>query len=115
MLFRSVSFTPTTGSSTSLTGGAYPNDDLTQTPNTNYVITLGTQGSSDNGVYSSATLTEPDPQYVCSQNGSTGTEGTDANGDPTCTWTAPTVVGNTGSKYVIFLRTNGVELFLFQQ
>jgi hypothetical protein len=105
-----VSFAPTSPTSSSLIGGVFPNDDLTQTPGSNLTLTLGKQDSKINGLYSSATITAPDPTQACATALSTSpslkiTVGTDANGFPICTFPAVAVVGNPDGKYSIFIDT----------
>jgi hypothetical protein len=112
----------------SLTGGAYPNDDITQTPNTDTIINLGNQDSTNYGFYPSATVTRPDPTGKCVYYSGIGTVGVDVNGNATCTFASYAVVGNSDGKYAIFLvagdpadlnsqGSNGAALgiYLFQQ
>ncbi|WP_158790369.1 hypothetical protein [Granulicella sp. L60] len=117
-----ASFNPTVGSSSSLTGGMFPNDDVTQLPLPNLTLTLGTQDSANNGLYTGATVTLPDPQQNCSKNNpSYGTPGADVNGNATCTVAAVIVAGNAGGKYAIFLAAydattqHDMGIYLFQQ
>jgi hypothetical protein len=102
-----VAFGQTAGSGTSMIGGAYPNDDVTQTPAGNITIDLGAQDSQNNGLYKSVTVTIPDTYKACIQQ-SYG--GTDANGNPTCIFTGEAVVGNPGGKYAIFVTVNDLSL-----
>ncbi len=53
------------GSGTSMTGGTFLNDDITQFQNSNIVLNLGAQDPANNGLYSLASLTVPDPNNVC--------------------------------------------------
>lgn len=117
-----VAFTPAVGLSGSLTGGEFPNDDVTQLANTNLTITLGTQDTANNGLYTGATVTLPDPQQLCSKNSpSGGTPGLDINGNATCTVAAVVVAGSAGGKYAIFLAAydgttqHDMGIYLFQQ
>lgn len=136
-----ASFGPTSSSSTTMTGGtfpvstAFPGGDVTQTPNTDTIITLGTQSSTTNGLYPKATVTMLDPSQNCTtwiNQGNPGasslTVGTDAAGYITCTFPAVAIVGNPEGKYVIFLdafnyTANSVatqigapmQIYLFQQ
>jgi len=109
------------GAGTSLTGGTWPSDDLTQLQNSDTVIDLGTQDSQNNGVYPTASITYPDPTYACSgYTASYGAQsGFDANGLPTCKFPAVAVVGNPENKFAIFLSAGGldgsVSIYLFQQ
>jgi hypothetical protein len=50
---------------TTLTGGDFPNDDVTQAPNTDMSITLGKQDTTYNGLYLSASVTVADPAQNC--------------------------------------------------
>uniref|UniRef100_A0A372IJY6 Lipoprotein n=1 Tax=Paracidobacterium acidisoli TaxID=2303751 RepID=A0A372IJY6_9BACT len=95
------------GSGTAITGGAYPNDDVTQTPAANITIDLGTQDSANNGLYKSVTVTVPDTYKACIQQ---PYGGTDANGNPTCIFKGEAVVGNPGGKYAIFVTVNDLSL-----
>jgi hypothetical protein len=109
------------GTGTSLTGGTWPNDDLTQLQNADTVINFGTQDSQNNGLYPLATITYPDPTYACSTAGTSygAQPGYDANGFPICTFPAVAVLGNPENKFVIFLSAGGLEspvsIYLFQQ
>jgi hypothetical protein len=94
------------GSGTTLSGGAYPNDDLTQTPTTNVTINLGTQDSSNNGLYKSVTVTVPDTYKGCVKQ-SYG--GTDASGNPTCIFPGFAVAGNPNGKFVLFVTVNDLS------
>jgi hypothetical protein len=102
-----VSFGQTAGSGTSMIGGAYPNDDVTQTPAANITIDLGAQDSANNGLYKSVTVTVPDTYKACIQQpyGST-----DAKGNPTCIFKGEAVAGNPGGKYAVFVTVNDVSL-----
>lgn len=117
-----ISFgTVTAGSGTSIVGGVYPSDDITQTPDTETTITLGKQNSTNYGFYPSATITRPDPKGECSYSTSQGTAGVDANGNATCTFLANVVVGSPNGKYAIFVSAFDPTLqltmgiYLFQQ
>jgi hypothetical protein len=127
-----VSFGPTTPSGATIIGGVFPDDDVTETPNSDTTITLGKQSSTYNGLYPNATVTMLDPNQNCTteiDGGVTGlTVGVNADGYITCTYPAVAVVGNPEGKYVIFLDTfnytaNSVstqigapmQIYLFQQ
>jgi hypothetical protein len=90
-----------------MTGGAYPNDDVTQTPPSNITIDLGTQDSSNNGLYKSVTVTVPDTYRTCIQQ---PYGGTDANGKPTCIFQGEAVAGNPSGKYAVFVTVNDLGL-----
>lgn len=120
---QAMSFgTVTAGSGTSLTGGVFPNDDITQTPGTETTITLGAQDTTNYGLYASAKVTRPDPSGYCVSRGG-GTVGIDANGNATCTFAAHVVAGSADGKFVLFLvafdPTQYAEptlgIYLFQQ
>jgi hypothetical protein len=105
-----VSFGQTASSGTTMTGGVFPNDDVTLPPNANISITLGAQSSTYNGLYPNAAVTMLDPNQNCTtwiNQGNSGssslTVGTTADGYVTCTFPVVAVVGNPEGKYVIFL------------
>ena len=95
------------GSGTAVTGGAYPNDDVTQTPLSNITIDLGQQDASTNGLYTGVTVTVPDTYSACA---TTSFGGTDANGNPTCIFHGDAIVGQPNGKYVVFVTVNDVSL-----
>ncbi|HEY0784737.1 MAG TPA: hypothetical protein VGD62_02630 [Acidobacteriaceae bacterium] len=103
-----LAFTPTpaaagsNAAATSLTGGVYPNDDVTQVAAVDTILTLGSQSSTINGYYPSASVTRPDPNQNCYYNHPGGV-GTDAAGFPICTFPATAVVSSPEGKYAIFL------------
>ena len=120
---QAMSFgTVTAGSGTSIVGGVFPNDDITQAPGTETTITLGTQNTTNHGLYSSATVTRPDPSGYCVSRGG-GTAGVDANGNATCTFAAHVVAGSADGKFVLFLvafdptqyAQPTLGIYLFQQ
>lgn len=102
-----VAFGQTAGSGTAMTGGAYPNDDVTQTAPSNITLDLGQQDAKSNGLYTHVTVTVPDTFAAC---GSTSFGGTDANGNPTCIFHGDAVVGKPNGKFVIFVTVNDVSL-----
>ena len=89
---------PSPPNPTSMVGGVFPNDDLTQPGGTGITIDLGPQDASNNGLYTSATV---------------GMSGLN--------FPAVAVVGNLENKYAIFViaqdTINNVPLaiYLFQQ
>ncbi len=118
-----VSFGLTLSTGATMVGGAFPNDDVTQTPNADTSITLGTQDSTINGFYPSASVTTLDPAQNCTTRG-VGSPGTNALGFFTCTYPAVAVVGNPEGKYAIFLTTynytayffgTAMQIYLYQQ
>jgi len=115
----------TCSTGTSLLGGEFPlanpmdstSDNPTLPVNNNITINLGSQNATNNGLYNSATVTIPDPNSVC-----TGSAvGRDSQGNPTCTFPAVAVAGNTESKYAIFLIAQDIvnqspmSIYLFQE
>ncbi len=124
----------TAGSGTSLTGGTFLNDDISQFQNSNIVINLGAQDAANNGLYPLASITMPDPKGYC-YNGwynptfpglTTGTPGVDQFGNETCTFNAVAVVAYAESKYSIFIAATDIiyndtatsvpmGIYLFQQ
>lgn len=102
-------------SKSSISGGAFPSEDVTQVPNTNMIINFGQQDTLNNGLYYLAKFTLPiGPSESCSA------PGTDANGNLICTYSAVAIVGSPGGKYAIFLTAftgSGYQKFLvlFQQ
>lgn len=120
-----VAFGQTAGSGTTITGGVYPDDDVTQTPPGNITIDLGTQDSKNNGLFKSVTVTIPDPTGSCIAR---PYGGNDANGNPTCVFPGVAVVGNPGGKFAVFVTADDqraktfayaadppIEFFLYQQ
>jgi len=120
-----VSFGQAASSGTTMTGGLFPNDDVTQTPNSDTTINLGAQSSSINGFYPSASVTTLDPNQDCEPGTfAGGVPGINAEGFSTCTFPAVAVAGNPEGKYVIFLYAfnytydytgSAMELYLYQQ
>lgn len=120
------------GSGSTLTGGVFPNDDVSGTPNSDTQINLGAEDSTYNGLYKSVSITVSDPAQNCANfsgqfSGYTPdgvSWGVDALGYPTCTFPAVAVAGNPDGKYAVFINSydwsanlGGVPLtiYLFQQ
>jgi len=120
------------GSGSSLTGGIFPNDNVTGTPDSDTIITLGSEDSTLNGLYASVQITVLDPQQNCANfpGQPAGfalknvTSGVNALGYITCTFPGVAIAGNPDGNYAIFVNTynwaatlGGVpqEFFLFQQ
>jgi len=116
-------------SANTMTGGIFPNDDVTATPNSDIQITLGTEDSTLNGLYPSASITVLDPDQNCanftyfSLKG-VAASGVNANGYITCTFPGVAVAGNPDGNYAIFVNSYNwaaslggqpMEIFLFQQ
>jgi hypothetical protein len=102
-------------SKSSINGGTFPSEDVTQSSNTNMTISFGQQDTLNNGLYYLAKFTLPiGPSESCSA------PSTDPNGNTICTYSAAAIVGNPSGKYVIFLTAftgSGYQklLVLFQQ
>jgi hypothetical protein len=122
-----VSFGQMASSGTAMTGGEFPNDDVTQPPNADTVINLGAQSSTYNGVYLSVSITVLDPAQNCANyTGSFkgGTSGINADGYITCTFPGIAIAGNPEGKYALFISTYNwatrlggaySQIYLFQQ
>jgi len=117
------------GTGTTLTGGVFPNDDVSGPPNSDTQIKLGAQDATLNGLYTSVSITVPDPAQNCanfvffSLNGIV-TSGVDAQGYPTCTFPGVAIAGNPDGKYALFVNSYNwavryggapMQLYLFQQ
>ncbi|MBT9333137.1 hypothetical protein [Paracidobacterium acidisoli] len=120
-LTQPMYFSATNAADGQMVGGVFPSGDPSQTPGTSFTIHLGTQDPSHNGIYPSVTATIPDPRQVCV---STPYAGTDASGNPTCTFPGVAVAGNPGGKYVLFVEvanpvtpdgTAIIDFLLYQQ
>jgi len=98
-----VVFGTTPGSGTTITGGGFPKDDVTQTPASDTTLDLGTQSTQTPGLFTSVTLTRPDTYAVCAE---TASGGKDTNGNPICIFHGAAVAGQVGGKYVIFTNIN---------
>jgi hypothetical protein len=104
-------------SSTAVNGGTFPNEDPTQTPNSNMSIAFGSQDPLNNGLYYLATFTLPVNSIEAA---SCSAPGTDSSGDATCTYDAVASVGTPEGKYAIILTaydSSGYQkvLVLYQQ
>jgi hypothetical protein len=122
-----VSFGPASSNGASLTGGDFPNDDVTQSANSDMSIALGVQDATFNGLYEGVSITVLDPAQNCANYtgpGETATFGVNAQGYATCTFSGIAVVGNPESKYGIFISTYNwaarlggapMEIFLLEQ
>ncbi len=125
-----ITFGQTTASGSTMFGGDFPNDDVTQPPNSDIVINLGKQDGTIYGFYPSATVTTLDPEQNCATYLGSGnatvtvTPGINAQGYITCAYPAVAVVGNPEGKYAIFLNTYNftantlgapMQIYLYQQ
>lgn len=104
-------FGTTPGSGTSITGGGFPNDDVTQTPATDTTFDLGSQSAQTPGLFTSVTLTRPDSFSLCA---GTPSGGTDAQGKPTCVFHGAAVAGQVAGKYVILANISDPTLAAIQ-
>ncbi|MBB5055585.1 hypothetical protein HDF16_000254 [Granulicella aggregans] len=130
---HAVSFTPPTDKSSTLAGGMYANDNLTQTPATTYTITLGTQDAALNGLFTSAQLSVLDPNGVCprvAQDAGTAPfikAGFNPSGSPVCLSRGVAIASKIAGKYVIYFSsydasnsgsadvTQLIQFYLYQQ
>lgn len=125
-----VAFAGPSSNASTLQGGRFPNDDLTQTPGTEYNITLGTQSSTLNGVFPNATLTVADVNGYCASvalNDNSVTVGFDANGNEICTAAGVGVISQVSGKYVLYFTSHdgtreqggtfsyAIQFYLYQQ
>ena len=120
--FGRVSYT-----GTMMIGGDFPNDDVTQTPNSDMVIDLGLQNPTYNGLYSAVSITVLDPDQNCANytgSGEVATSGFNLQGYITCTFGGVAVAGNPDGKYAIFISSYNwaaqlggapMQFYLFQQ
>lgn len=103
-----VSFGPALDGSTALNGGAYPNDDVTQTADSSDLFQFGSQSSSINGLFASATMTVLDPYGGCpSHNVGASDIGINPDGIPTCRLHLSAMVGQVSGK--AFLVASGID------
>lgn len=113
VLTQPVSFPLPAAGSTSLVGGTFPNDDLTQTAGSEYTITLGTQDTTLNGVFPNAQLVALDSNGNCAQvalSDPTVQVGFNTNGQEICSAAGVAVVSQLSGKYVIyFTSSDGTE------
>lgn len=104
-----VSFGPALDSSVALNGGTYPNDDVTQTADSSDLFVFGSQSSSINGLFASATMTVLDPKGGCPlHNVSQSDLGLTPNGVATCRLHLAAMVGQVGGK--AFIVASGIDL-----
>ena len=117
-----VSFSGANATSSQMVGGIFPSGDPTQTPSTDIGINLGTQSTSQNGLYPAVTVSLPDPTLKCAE---TTYAGTSASGSPTCVFAGFAMAGNPGGKFVVFVTIDvpinsqrgptPVQFLLYQQ
>jgi hypothetical protein len=105
-----VAFGPSGLSTTAITGGVFPNDDVKSTPSTDVSIALGSQSATFNGLYPSASITMSDPNQNCLTALALNpklkiTPGQNAQGYPICTYPAVALAANPEGKFVLLLDT----------
>lgn len=124
VITQPVSFAPALDGSVALNGGLYPNDDVTQQADSSALFQFGSQSSSINGSFASATLTVLDPHGNCAaNNASPGDLGLTPSGIPTCRLHLSTMVGQINGKAVIIASGSDrsasgnpdIQLYLIQQ
>jgi hypothetical protein len=101
-----VSFGQPGSGGTELSGGDFPNDDVTQTPNSDVSISLGIEDTTYNGLYLNVSITVLDPAQNCANyqgGGENATSGVNAQGYDICTFPGIAVAGNPEGKYAIFI------------
>jgi hypothetical protein len=122
-----IAFGQVASSGTTMTGGEFSNDDVTQTPNSDITVNLGKQDSTFNGLYTAVSITVLDPAQNCANYtgaGEKATSGINAQGYFTCTFAGVAVAGNPEGKYALFLTSYNwaaqlggapMQMYLFQQ
>jgi hypothetical protein len=106
---HAVAFAQAANSGSTLVGGTFPNDDITQTPGTTYTISLGTESPTLNGVFPNARFIAGDIYGTCglvAQNVPSVQAGFDANGNPICTAAGVGIVSQVGGKYLLYFTSN---------
>jgi hypothetical protein len=102
-----VSFGPAVDGSVALSGGTYPNDDVTQTADSSDLFQFGAQNGLINGLFANATMTVLDPRGGCALNGRTADTGLTNDGIPTCRLHLSAMVGQVGGK--AFIIASGTD------
>jgi hypothetical protein len=122
-----VSFGTVAASGTTMTGGIFPGDDVTQTPNADILMTLGSQNATYNGLYTGVVITVLDPNQNCANytgSGEKATSSINAQGFFTCSFAGVAIIGNPEDKYAIFVTSYNwaaqlggapMQFYLFQQ
>ena len=122
-----IAFGQVASTGTMMTGGIFPNDDVTQTPNADTIVNLGKQDAILNGLYTGASITVLDPQQNCANYTGSGEKATSSINDQgyfTCTFAAVAIAGNPEGKYAIFITSYNwaaqlggapMQIYLFQQ
>jgi hypothetical protein len=114
-------------SGSALIGGDFPNDDITQPPNSDIAINPGKQDATLNGLYTSVSITVSDPAQNCANytgSGENATFGITPDGSFICTFPGVAVAGNPEGKYALFVSTYNwaaqlggapMDIYLFQK
>ena len=117
------------GSGTTMTGGIFPNDNISGTPNSDTEISLGSQDATLNGLYPSVSITVPDPNQNCANFvffsiAGVVKSGVDDQGYPTCTFPGVAVAGIPEGKYAVFINSYNwaaryggapMQIYLFEE
>lgn len=97
-----VSFGPAVDGSVALSGGTYPNQDVTKPADSSDLFQFGAQTSLVNGLFANATMTVLDPGGGCAVNGRGASDiGLTSNGIPTCRLHLSAMVGQVSGKAFI--------------
>jgi hypothetical protein len=97
-----VSFGPAVDGSVALSGGTYPNQDVTKPADSSDLFQFGAQSSLVNGLFANATMTVLDPGGGCAVNGRGASDiGLTSNGIPTCRLHLSAMVGQVSGKAFI--------------
>ncbi len=124
-----VAFARATDGSTNLLGGAFPTDDLTQTPGSEYTISLGSPDATYGGIFPNARFIAADTNGLCASvavNDPTVQSSFDENGGIICTAAGVAVVSQVNGKYVIYFTSHDgtmstsnqsflIQFYLYQQ
>jgi hypothetical protein len=122
-----IAFGQSPSSGSTMSGGIFPNDDVTQTPNSDIIVNLGGQDATFNGLYTTVSITVLDPAQNCANytgSGEKATSGINDQGYFTCTFAGVVVAGNPEGKYALFLTSYNwaaqlggapMQMYLFQE
>jgi len=122
-----IAFGQSPSSGSTMTGGIFPNDDVTETPNSDIIVNLGKQDATLNGLYTAVSITVLDPAQNCANytgSGEKATSGINDQGYFTCTFAGVVVAGNPEGKYALFLTSYNwavqlggapMQMYLFQE
>ena len=121
-----IAFGQAAGSGTMMTGGIFPGDDVTMTPNSDTIVNLGKEDATLHGLYTGVTITVLDPAQNCANYTGSGEKATSAINDQgffTCTFAAVAIAGNPEGKYALFITSYNwavqlggapMQIYLFQ-